>query len=217
VRAQWPQLQRDIAILEEVGLLTDRAVLAHCTHLHDCEARRMAERGTAIASCPYSNMLFARAVLPVNRFREMGVKIGLGTDIAGGHSASVVNSVRMTGLVSRIDGFQPPKDRTGDPVDLPVSESPDDKEVVNWKTAFYMGTRGGAIALGLGSVGTFEVGMKWDALEVDLTWDEDDVEIGIDGDGEDVEMKLERWICGHGGESDVRNVWVDGKLVLERD
>ncbi|KAI5851880.1 hypothetical protein BZA05DRAFT_398133 [Tricharina praecox] len=217
VRSQHPELARDIAILASCKLLTSKTVLAHCTHLHDSEARTMAQTGAAIASCPYSNMLFSRAVLPVNRFRSLGVKIGLGTDIAGGHSASMVDSVRMAGLVSRIDGFLPRWDRSTDPREESGVQPVGDEEVVDWKTAFYLSTRGGAQALGL-EVGVFEVGMRWDAVMVDLTWDEDDSADDTPRENEeDVEMKFERWICSHGGEQGVKKVWVDGKTVFARE
>jgi guanine deaminase len=187
-------------------------VLAHCTHLYDAEASALAAIGASIASCPHSNMLFARAVLPVNRFRALGVKIGLGTDIAGGHSASMVDAVRMAGLVSRIEGFRPPVDRTGDPHEDLTGEEPSDgrgdEESVDYKTAFHMATRGGALALGLEKVGVFEVGMQFDAVQIDLTWDKEDDEL------ESEETQFERWVCGHGGEGSVKTVWVNGRTVF---
>ena len=128
VRSQYPDLRRDIVILRTFGLLTPKTVLAHCTHLHDSEAAEMAAAGASIASCPCSNMLFARSILPVNRFRNLGVDVGLGTDVAGGWSASMVDSMRMAALASRIDGFRPPSDRTADPhVDVAAAPEKDEE------------------------------------------------------------------------------------------
>ncbi|KAF8244487.1 Metallo-dependent hydrolase [Wilcoxina mikolae CBS 423.85] len=183
VRSQYPDMRRDITILSSFNLLTDKTILAHCTHLHDSEATTLAKIGSSIVSCPCSNVLMARAVLPVNRFRALGVEIGLGTDIAGGWSVSMVDSMRMATL--------------------------GDEERISYDTAFYMATRGGALALKLENVGAFEVGMQWDAVEVDLTWDEDDLNFE---DG----VKFERWVCGHGGERGVQGVWVGGKQVFVR-
>lgn len=223
MRSQYEDLRRDIKILSAYKLLTPKTILAHCTHLHDSEAATLAAIGVSIASCPYSNILFARAILPVNRFRKMGVQIGLGTDIAGGWSASMVDSMRMAPLVSRIDGFQPPGDRKADPhADQDDGLVNGDEERFDYKTSFHLATRGGALALKLAKVGLFEVGMQWDAVDVDLTWDEDDVEYEdreqalLDAVGEDTETKFERWVCGHGGEQGVRNVWVGGSLVFSR-
>ena len=239
-----------------MGLLTPKTILAHCTHLHDSEAATLAAAGTSIASCPCSNMMFARAILPVRRFAAMGVGIGLGTDIAGGWSASMLDSARLAALVSCVHAFQPLPDRAaglahqheaaGETVDKaegagetvdnaegvgegaaaagaePAAEAESQgaqgggEERIDYKTAFHLATRGGAAALGL-DVGVFDVGMKWDAVQVSLGWDDD---YGDDGDceqeGEDVETMFERWVCGHGGEHSVARVWVDGKVVFCR-
>lgn len=215
VRSQYPDMRRDIAILSSFNLLTDKTILAHCTHLYDSEAVALATIGSSIVSCPCSNVLMARAILPVNRFRTLGVEIGLGTDIAGGWSVSMVDSMRMATLVSRIDGFHPPIDRAADPYHEDTTVGKGDEERINYDTAFYMATRGGALALKLENVGAFEVGMQWDAVEVDLTWDEDDFSEDVVGAKEEsVEVKFERWVCGHGGERGVKGVWVGGKQVF---
>lgn len=232
--------------MSSVGLLTPKTILAHCTHLHDSEAATLAATGTSIASCPCSNMMFARAILPVRRFAAMGVGIGLGTDIAGGWSASMLDSARLAALVSCVHAFQPPPDRTVDPERQheaagdkaegagektaaagaePAAEAEAQgaqgaqgggEERIDYKTAFHLATRGGAAALGL-DVGVFDVGMKWDAVQVSLGWDDD---YGDDRDceqeGEGVETMFERWVCGHGGEHSVARVWVDGKVVFCR-
>lgn len=100
----YPVEKRDISILKAVGLLTAKTVLAHCCHLRDSEVAEMVAAGAAITSCPYvcgggegpsrwcrraeharySNILFARATVPIPRFKALGLKISLGTDIAGG-------------------------------------------------------------------------------------------------------------------------------------
>lgn len=49
----YPDEKRDIRILKDVGLLTNKTVLAHCCHLHDSEVAEMVRAGAAITSCPY--------------------------------------------------------------------------------------------------------------------------------------------------------------------
>lgn len=147
----------------------------------------------------------------------------------------MLTAVRQAGLVSRIHGFkmQTPAERTKDAArkDAPPlvmkEESEQERklwedEIVDWKRAFWLATRGGAEAAGWKMVGGFEVGMKWDALEVDLSWDEEEEEQeqlnkGQKAGGkEPLDLKIERWIVGHGGEEGIRRVWVDGKVVMER-
>ncbi|KAI5805857.1 hypothetical protein EDC01DRAFT_640593 [Geopyxis carbonaria] len=207
VRDQYPELKRDIAILDDVGLLTNKTILAHCVHLNDEEAEYMACSGASIASCPYSNMLFARGILPVNRFLDIGVNIGLGTDIAGGHSSSMLSAIRLAGLTSRVHGFQSAEEGV-----LPKGN----EDVVDWRTSCWLATKGGATALGLNNVGAFEVGMKWDAIEVNLNspWlGNESTSLAVD----DPEGFFERWVLGHGNERDIQNVWVDGKKVFSRE
>ncbi|KAK9853899.1 hypothetical protein WJX84_011060 [Apatococcus fuscideae] len=75
---------RDIELFERAGLLRNRAVMAHGTCLTSAELRRLAETGTAIAHCPLSNFFFGDRLLPVRDVLALGVKVGLGTDVAGG-------------------------------------------------------------------------------------------------------------------------------------
>lgn len=50
----YPIEKRDIKILKEVGLLTQKTILAHCCHLHNSEVVEMVKAGASITSCPYA-------------------------------------------------------------------------------------------------------------------------------------------------------------------
>ncbi|KAI5853238.1 hypothetical protein DFP73DRAFT_535725 [Morchella snyderi] len=205
----YPTEKRDINILQRFGLLTDKTVLAHCCHLYDEEVGEVVRAGAAITSCPYSNILFARATVPIPHFKSLGLKIGMGSDIAGGMSSSLWTNMRLATLQDRIDSFSP---RGGD--------KPAGKEnwVVDYKYAFHVATVGGAEALGIGKeVGLFEVGMRWDALLVDYGLEDMAFE-NLHDDGVsvvDVRDGFERFVnCGD--DRNIVGVWVDGKLVCER-
>lgn len=88
------------------------------------------------------------------------MKVGLGTDIAGGYSTSIMEAMRQAVVVSRM--------REGGRV---VSAQSEDKDGVqdtqglsiNWKEALYLATRGGLIALDVPrSTGKFEIGAAFD-------------------------------------------------------
>lgn len=82
-----------------------------------------------------------------------GITVGLGTDMSGGYSASILEAVRQTTLTSRIVALQ----------------DGDDEAKLSVAEALFLGTRGGAEAVGLGDkIGAFEVGMEWDAILVEL-------------------------------------------------
>ncbi|KAL7273393.1 hypothetical protein RUND412_003749 [Rhizina undulata] len=209
--------KRDINVFKDFGLLTNKTLLAHCCHLNMTEARKIVDAGASIVTCPYSNMLFARATVPVPRFHELGLKIGMGTDIAGGMSSSMLTNIRLAVLQDRVDAFTPVA-RTADDPKIEVKEA---KWIVDYKYGFHLATTGGAKALGLEKdVGAFEVGMKWDALLVDT--------IGIDLSNKsnklgydvgflpqwaEVREGFEKFInCGD--DRNILKVWVDGYEVL---
>lgn len=149
-------------LFDEAGLLTDRCVMAHGVCLSDQELAVLAERGTAIAHCPLSNFFFADVILRVKHCLHIGVKIGLGTDVSGGYSPSMLASVRNAVIASKAlrmaalsaDPFCPPEHA--------------DRDLMTWKEALYLATIGGASALGLQErVGNLEVGKQFDCLVVD--------------------------------------------------
>ncbi|OLQ10099.1 Guanine deaminase [Symbiodinium microadriaticum] len=76
-------------------------VMGHCVQLQKGEEELMRQRGAAIAHCPLSNFFFAKGALPVKQLVARGVKIGLGTDVAGGYSPSMLSSMRAAVLASK--------------------------------------------------------------------------------------------------------------------
>jgi len=79
---------RTAAYLDSVGMLSERALLAHCVWLDEAEVKLLAERGATAVASPVSNMKLAvGGVLPYRPMREAGVRIGLGTDGAGSNDS----------------------------------------------------------------------------------------------------------------------------------
>lgn len=109
-----------------------------------------------MAHCPLSNAYFSAKPFPLREALDLNVKIGLGTDVAGGYSVDIMNSMRQAVAVSRM--------REGDRVMKAEPEREDGKNLsIDWKEAIFLATRGGAMALGLS--GKFEVGAHFDAQE----------------------------------------------------
>ena len=92
----------DAESLDRFGLLTRRTVLAHGNFVSDCDMDRIGERGAGVAHCPLSNVYFSDAVFPLRAALDKGVRVGLGTDISGGPSASMFDSCRMAVAASRM-------------------------------------------------------------------------------------------------------------------
>lgn len=140
-------------VYEQAGLLGPKTVMAHCIHLSDDEVRLLHSTDTRVAHCPDSNFALLSGCLNVRRLGQQGIKVGLGTDVSGGHSQSILDAMRHAILCSKaISFFQSP----------PLVGPP-----LSFKEAFYLATLGGARVLDL-DVGTFAKGFAFDALLVDV-------------------------------------------------
>lgn len=151
----------DAAALDKFGFITDKTVLAHAPFLEEDDVRLLAEKGTSIAHSPLSNAYFAGAVLPLKKFYEKGINIGLATDISGGYCPDMYSAVRQAVISSRMlnDGVNPDlaRDKRG------VAGS-----AITLNNAFFCATVGGGKALGL-PVGRLERGQCFDIQVVDTS------------------------------------------------
>jgi len=149
----------DTEALDRFGLLTRRTVLAHGNLLSPTDMDRIEVRGAGVAHCPLSNVYFSNAVFPLRAALAKGVRVGLGTDIAGGPSASILDACRMAVAASRL---------LEDGVDAELS--PDrrgrTRSRIDFGLALHLATAGGADVLDL-RVGRFEPGCHFDAVLVD--------------------------------------------------
>jgi guanine deaminase len=216
----FPDSASYAGVYEEHGLLTDKTVLAHAVHLTEDEAALVASRGSAVAHCPCSNSSLTSGAARVRWMWDRGIQVGLGTDMSGGYSPSILEAARQAALVSR---------------HVAMEESGDDAEAVGRnkltvEEVLYLATRGGALCLGVADkVGGFDVGKQWDAQLVGLGRVADDAEeLGeqhthyageddnVDVFGwEDWEERMAKWLYG-GDDRNTKKVWVKGRLVHAR-
>ena len=145
------------------GLLTNRTIQAHCTFLDQPMLNRVAVRGTAIAHCPLSNAYFSAELFPLREALRDGVRVGLGTDIAGGYDINIMSAMRHAVTVSRMrEGGRIMADSRGKSKPALEDSTSTGPLSINWKEALYLATRGGAEALRLKS-GVLRVGAPFDA------------------------------------------------------
>ena len=79
---------RPAAYLDSLGILSERAVLAHGVWLDHFELELIAERGCTVVTNPSANMKLAvGGVFPYPAAREAGVAVGLGSDGAGSNDS----------------------------------------------------------------------------------------------------------------------------------
>jgi cytosine/adenosine deaminase-related metal-dependent hydrolase len=110
------------------------------------------ETGSRVAHCPVSNLFLASGVMPLGRYLEAGMSIGLGSDVAGGPDLSIFSAMR-TGFYAQNARLVAGLDAT------PVLDP------LDWLA---LGSLGGARALGLDRVtGSLEAGKEADLIVVD--------------------------------------------------
>jgi guanine deaminase len=197
--------KHDAFALNDFGLLRDKAVMAHCTFLADEDVALFAETGTAIAHCPISNVFFSNGILPLARFKAKGVDIGLGTDISGGFSPSLLDNVKQAVISSRM--LEEGVDAT-----LPAEERgvPDSRITIN--EAFYFATAGGGESLSL-PIGRIEEGYCWDVQVIDIKTPGS--KLRLFGRNVNLEEVLQKILYLSTPEN-IRAVWVQGEKVHAR-
>jgi guanine deaminase len=232
----FPEQPTDAAAFAEYGLLRSPSLMAHCVHLQPGEAELMMLNGCAMAHCPTSNFFFAKEALPVRQLLQLGVKIGLGTDVAGGYSPSMLVAMRHAVLASKTlqfrrakncvfqcgpgagDGAPPPK-RAKRPSSFSIEYDPTADEAklrdlhnLTHLDALHLATMAGADALGLGSqIGSFDVGKSFDAIVLAAAPPAIRAfEGGVAEDANDVLHKL----LTLGDDRNVKAVFVGGKKLV---
>ena len=195
----------DAYALHEMGLLQDKAVMAHAVFLSDEDAGLFAETGTAIAHCPISNVFFSNGVLPTARFTQKGIDIGLGTDISGGFSPSLYDNIRQAVIAARML-------EEGVDSALPAAERGLPKSRISANEAFYYATAGGGQSLSL-PIGRLEENYLWDVQVIDVNAPNAKLPIF------DAEISMEdllHKILFLSRPENIREVWVQGECVHKR-
>ena len=74
----FPEAADYTDVYDRAGGLTDKAILAHAIHLSDRELGRLVETGAHVAHCPASNLFISSGAMPLARYLEAGLNVGLG-------------------------------------------------------------------------------------------------------------------------------------------
>jgi guanine deaminase len=191
----------DTTALDRFGLLSRRTILAHGNFIDAPDVATILQAGAGIAHCPLSNVYFSDAVFPVRRMLERGVHVGLGTDIAGGASPSILENARHAVIASRTleSGVDPNLSRE-------QRRSPDSR--IDAAAAFWLATAGGGIALDL-RIGLFREGYQFDAIVLDGHAPASNLRLAENAAPEEILQK----IVYHATRADIKEVWVANRRV----
>ncbi len=126
-----------------------KTIMAHCIYSSDEEVKLMKDNGVYIVHCPSSNMNVSSGIAPIRKYLDLDMNMGLGSDVAGGTSESMFQTITKTIEVSKLYW------RIID----------QNYKALSFKEAFYLATlKGGEF---FGKVGGFEPNFEPDILVLD--------------------------------------------------
>ncbi len=190
----YPARKHYTDIYEHYGLLDARAIYGHGIHLSEDELRRFYETGANIAHCPTSNFFIGSGLFDIKKVRDAArpVTVGLGTDVGGGTSFSMLQTMSEAYKMAQLRG-----------ISLTATQ------------CYYLATLGSAEALGLADrVGSLRAGCEADIVVVDpratpLLKMRADVAESLD------ELLFALMICAD--DRSIAATYVAGELVHERE
>jgi guanine deaminase len=141
----YPWSRSYLDVYDHYGLLRPRAVYAHCIHLDATDRQRMAASGAAMSFCATSNLFLGSGLFDVGAAHDAGVRVGIGTDVGGGTSLSMLRTLDESYKVCQLA-----------------------RQTLSPLRAFYLATLGGAAALYLDDrIGSFAIGKEADFVVLD--------------------------------------------------
>ncbi len=133
----FPQARSYLDVYERVGLVHERAVLAHGIWLDEADRRLLADRGAQVAHCPSSNLFLGSGLFD---WPGAPFAVSLASDVGGGTTLSLPRNLGDAYKVQALRGAR----------------------LTAW-TALHAATRGAAEALRLGDeIGGLSVGQTAD-------------------------------------------------------
>ncbi|MBX8512402.1 guanine deaminase [Pseudomonas cichorii] len=104
VKALFPERKNYLDVYDHFQLLGERSVFAHGVHLCDEQCARLAETGSAIAFCPTSNLFLGSGLFNLPMAEKHGIHVGMGTDVGGGTSFSILQTLNEAYKVMQMQG-----------------------------------------------------------------------------------------------------------------
>ena len=141
----WAQDYTDV--YDRFGLVGPRSLFAHGVHLPARAVARLSEAGATVVHCPTSNTFLGSGLFDLHRLRDgdQPVGVGIATDVGGGTSYSMLQTMGEAYKVAMLRGRRPTAHEL-----------------------FHLATRGNARQLGLDDrIGSLEPGLWADLVVLD--------------------------------------------------
>lgn len=145
VQKLFPDAASYLDVYRQHDLVRENAVFAHCIHLDDQDFTHLSHAGGGVAFCPTSNLFLGSGLFNLKRAENHGVNVGLGTDIGGGTSFSLLRTLNEAYKVEQLQ-----------------------QRSLSSTAALYLITLGAAKTLGINDkVGNFDRGKEADFVVLD--------------------------------------------------
>ena len=102
VHELFPEARDYTDVYARAGLLGPRTLLGLGIHLSPSERAAIRAAGAAIVHCPRSNAFLRSGIMPLRRWLEEGLGVGLGTDVGGGPSLDLWAEMAMACTASKL-------------------------------------------------------------------------------------------------------------------
>ncbi len=195
VRTLFPEAASYTDVYRRAGLLGPRSVFGHCVHLTPEELDLMAATQSSVAHCPTSNFFLNSGLCPIHELRRAGLRIGLGSDVAGGPELNLWQVMRSAIETQKARRFH----------DANVPE-------LSPAEALYLATAGGAGVSGQAAV----TGSLTPGLEADLTVFDLNAVLPMQGRftvPDPAPEAIAALMIYRGGPQALRGAWVRGRQV----
>ena len=197
VKSLFPECKSYTDVYAKYGILKNGTVLAPCIYLTPFELELIKEKGAGISHCPNSNTTLQSGIMPARNYMQKGLKMGLGTDVAGGFTTSILDAIRACVGVSKLYSCL-------------ISKS---SKPLSLAEAFYLATVGGAELLGIGDkIGSFKPNMEFDAQ----LWDYSKLDYCLEKENDHFIEIFEK-IVYLADSRHIKKVFVKGKEIFNQE
>ena len=97
-----PDTDRYWETYAKYGLFKSDTLMAHCVYSDETERKAIRDHGVTVVHCADSNVNVTSGIAPVRQMLDEGIKVVLGSDIAGGAQISMLQVMQMTIRVSKV-------------------------------------------------------------------------------------------------------------------
>jgi len=148
VKELYPDCKDYLDVYERYGLTGSGANFGHAIHLTEREIEAFISSGSAISHCPTSNIFIGSGLFDMGELRDCHhpITVGLATDIGGGSSFSMFDTMKGSYEICQLQGYS-----------------------LHPAKAFYLATVGSAETLKMGDkIGNLRPGFEADIIVIDL-------------------------------------------------